>query len=116
MIIKSFVISNGKADFEVWTVSFRLYPDGLVINTGYSQNFIIDYVDIPSLKKGLLEISNDVPEFLVECSKDSDCLLKLIDDDIHIMLDDKEVIASFYYADIEEVIKVLDMVEYNNVN
>jgi hypothetical protein len=111
MIIKSYVISNGSTDCEIWTTMFKLYPDGLVINTGLSENFIIDYVDIPAFKKGLLEISKDAPEILVECSKDSDCILKLDGDDVHVILDDNEIIATFYFSEIDEIIEVLNLVD-----
>ena len=113
MIIKSYVISNGNAEYEVWTTNFRIYPDGLVINTGLSENFIIDYVDIPAFKKGLSEISNDVPEIIVECSKDSDCIIRMDSNgtDVNIILDDGVIIASFYFSEIDEIIEVLNMVE-----
>jgi hypothetical protein len=113
MIVKSYVISNGNADYEVWTTSFRIYPDGLVINTGFKENFIIDYIDVPALKKGLSEISNDNPEIIVECSIDDDCIIRMNKDEIDILVDDDsdEIVASFYYEEIKEVIEVLTMVE-----
>ena len=110
MIIESYVISNGSTDCEIWTTLFKLYPDGLVINTGLSENLIIDYVDLPEFINGLSKISKDTPEIMVECGDDSDCYLELDADDIHVKLDDGEIIASFYVCEISEIIEVLNMV------
>ena len=110
MIINSYTISNGRTDPEIWTVELKMYPDGLVINTGMSENFIIDYVDIPVFIKGLSEISLDNPDIVVECSQDSNCFLKFSGEDVHVLLDDDEIIASFYIKEISEIIEVLEMI------
>lgn len=87
MIVKTYtVIENQGLSTDPWLSYFRLHEDALVINTGYSDNFILDYPDVPKLLN-YFETHNNQERTPIsfsdkdECENENDDFDNLEDDD-----------------------------------
>lgn len=111
-IIKSYFITPNEASDGLWLTYFRMHEDGLLINCGYSQNYIIDYSELLAFKNGLLAVKESKDQIIVESENDDNTYLNYCSDDsIEVSLeDDPDLLLSISKEEFNDFIDILDLI------